>query len=82
MAVLTGWCWVAAAMLLASIAVHASTFLGIDPMEVWPGVMFIHVAILPPCIAALWYAVKGGGNRRARIGPRPGSIVGSVGDRA
>ena len=56
MPVLIGWCWVAAVVLLVSLVAHLSTFLGIDPMAAWPGVMFIHLAIFPPFIAALCYA--------------------------
>jgi len=59
--VLIGWCLFAAAVLIVSLVVHVSTFLGIDPMERWPGVMFIHVAIFPPFIAAICYANRIGG---------------------
>ena len=58
---LYGWCWFAAAMLLVSLVVHASTFLGIDPMAKWPGVMLIHLAVFPPFIAAGSYASRAGG---------------------
>lgn len=61
MRVLIGWCWFAAAVLVVSLLVHASTFLGIDPMTRWPGVMFIHLAIFPPFIAAICYANRTGG---------------------
>ena len=47
----------AAAVLVVSIVVHASTFV-IDTMTEWPGVMLIHLAIFPPTIAALIYAVR------------------------
>ena len=53
MPVLIGWSWVAAAVLCVSIAAHVSTFLGIDPIAECPGVMFIHLAIFPPFIAAV-----------------------------
>lgn len=56
--ILVGWCVVAAFVLLVSAAAHFSTFAGIDPMEAFPGVMFIHVAIFPPFIAALYFANK------------------------
>lgn len=59
--VLIVWCWIAAVVLLVSLAAHASTFLGIDPIKEWPGVMFIHIAIFPPFIAALYYAQRIGG---------------------
>jgi elongation factor Tu len=65
MPVLIGWCWFAAALLLVSLAVHASTFLEIYPMAKWPGVMFIHFAIFPPFIAALCYASRAGGKDAA-----------------
>jgi hypothetical protein len=66
MPVLVAWCWFAAGVLIISLLVHVSTFLGIDPMEKWPGVMFIHLAIFPPFIAALFCA-----NRTA--GPKHGA---------
>jgi hypothetical protein len=53
---LFAWCILALLILLASIVVHASTFFGIDPIAVHPGVMMIHLAIFPPFIAALIYA--------------------------
>jgi hypothetical protein len=40
-----------------SVVFHASTFV-IDTMTEWPGVMFIHLAIFPPFIAALVHAVR------------------------
>jgi hypothetical protein len=64
MPVLIGWCWFTAAVLLVSLVVHVSTFLGIDPMEECPGVMFIHVAIFPPFIAAICYANRIGGPKQ------------------
>jgi hypothetical protein len=60
---LIGWCWFAAAVLVVSLVVHASTFLGIDPMARWPGVMLIHLAIFPPFIAAIYYAQRVGGKK-------------------
>jgi hypothetical protein len=66
MSVLIGWCWFAAAVLIVSLIVHASTFLGIDPMEEWPGVMLIHLAIFPPFFAAISYANRIGGRRQGR----------------
>jgi hypothetical protein len=59
--VLIGWCSFAATVLIVSLVVHVSTFLGIDPMAKWPGVMFIHLAIFPPFIAALYYSSRTGG---------------------
>ena|SRR5258707_14820695 len=64
MPVLIGWCWFAAAVLLVSLVVQGSTFLGIDPMARWPGVMFIHIAIFPPFIAALYYSWRIGGKEQ------------------
>jgi hypothetical protein len=58
MRLLIAWCWVVAAVLVVSLVVHASTFLGIDPMERWPGVMLIHVAVFPPFIAAGIFASR------------------------
>lgn len=63
---LIAWCWAAAAVLIVSLAAHVSTFLGIDPMTRWPGVMFIHVAIFPPFIAAICYANRIGGPEEKR----------------
>ena len=64
MPVLIAWCWFAAVLLIVSLVVHASTFLGIDPLAEWPGVMFIHIAIFPPFIAALYYAQRIGGKKQ------------------
>jgi hypothetical protein len=66
MPVLIGWCWFAAAVLLVSLAVHVSTFLGIDPLEKWPGVMLLHLAIFPPFFAAICYANCIGGPKHGR----------------
>src|SRR5688572_24754839 len=55
---LAAWRSFAALVLLLSLAVHASTFLGIDPTDKFRGVMFIHIAIFPPFIAAIVYASK------------------------
>jgi hypothetical protein len=63
---LIGWCWLAAAVLIVSLVAHVSTFLGLDPMAKWPGVMFIHVAIFPPFIAAIYYANRIGGPEQGR----------------
>jgi hypothetical protein len=64
MRLLIGWCWIAAAVLLVSAAAHASTFLGIDPIAMWPGVMLIHLAIFPPFFAALYYAPRSAGKEQ------------------
>src|SRR5215469_14469101 len=61
MPVLVAWCCFAAGVLIVSLLVHVSTFLGIDPMEKWPGVMFIHLAIFPPFIAAIYCANRTAG---------------------
>ena len=63
--VLRVWTLVAAVVLLLSLAAHFSTFLGIDPMEAIPGVMFIHVLIFPPFGAAIYYARKTAGSDQA-----------------
>jgi hypothetical protein len=52
------WRGVAAVLLVVTAGAHASTFLGIDPMEQWPGVMFLHLAIFPVFGAALYYATR------------------------
>jgi hypothetical protein len=54
--VLIGWCSFSAVLLIVCVVVHASTFLGIDPIAKWPGVMFLHVAIFPPFFAAVYYS--------------------------
>jgi hypothetical protein len=66
MPVLIGWCWFAAAVLTVSLVVHVSTFLGVDPMDKWPGVMLLHLAIFPPFIAAIHYANRIGGRKQGR----------------
>ncbi len=58
--VLAGWSCLAAAVLAVSLVVHASTLLGIDPQTKWPGVMFIHVAIFPPFLAAIYCSWRPG----------------------
>jgi len=62
MKLLNTWIGLAALILVISVAAHASSFLGIDPMAVIPGVMFIHLLIFPPFIAALHYTNKAGGS--------------------
>lgn len=52
------WMFFAAAVLVASFALHVSTFLGIDPMERFPHVMLVHVLIFPPFIAAIFALSK------------------------
>src|SRR5262249_48239346 len=69
MPVLIGWCWVSAVVLIVSVVVHASTFLGIDPIATWPGVMFIHVAIFPPFIAAGYYANRADPKNKKSMDP-------------
>jgi hypothetical protein len=54
----------AAILLAVTIVVHASTFLSIDPMERWPGVMFLHLAVFPPFIAAIYYASRACGGSK------------------
>jgi hypothetical protein len=56
------WMSFAAAVLVVSLLAHASTFFGSDPMEAIPGVMFIHVLIFPPFIAAIVYMNRVGGS--------------------
>lgn len=54
------WSCVAALIFLASFVAHLSTFVGIDPMSGVPGVMFLHFAIFPPFIAAIFIAKRNG----------------------
>jgi hypothetical protein len=56
--ILRAWILVSAIILIVSFAAHLSTFFPIDPMESIPGIMFIHVAIFPPFIAAILSANK------------------------
>jgi len=67
--VLIVWCCFAAAVLLVSLAVHASTFLGVDPMAECPGVMFIHLTIFPPFIAAIYYSSRATGPGQKHLDP-------------
>jgi hypothetical protein len=55
------WTAVAAAVFLASLAVHLSTFTGLDPQEAVPRVMLLHLAIFPPFVAAIIYARQAAG---------------------
>jgi hypothetical protein len=57
-AALTAWQWLASLLLALSLAVHLSTFLGVDPMEEIPGVMLLHVLIFIPFVAAALYVKK------------------------
>jgi hypothetical protein len=73
---LAAWCAFSAIVLALSLIAHASTFLGIDPMAKFPGVMFIHVAIFPPFFAAIYYAnrvkdTKEGPEIAMKAAPRP-----------
>jgi len=49
------WAAFAAVVLAISLAVHVSTFFGVDPMAAVPGVMLIHLLIFPPFLAAIYY---------------------------
>jgi hypothetical protein len=53
-------------VLAVSTVVHASTFLGVDPLAKFPWLMWIHVAIFPPFIAAIYYARSLGGAEQNR----------------
>jgi hypothetical protein len=53
--VLILWCCFAAALLIVSLVVHVSTIAGIDPTEVFPGVMFVHIAVLLAFAATIYY---------------------------
>jgi hypothetical protein len=55
---LRAWIFLSALVLAISLAVHLSTFLAIDPIDKFRGVMFVHIAIFPPFIAAILYANK------------------------
>jgi hypothetical protein len=63
---LIGWSCVAAVLLVISLVVHASTFLGVDPIVKWPGVMWMQVAIFAPFVAAIYYARRIGGTEQSR----------------
>lgn len=52
------WAAFAAAVLAMSLAVHVSTFFGVDPMAAVPGVMLIYLLVFPPFIAAIYYLRK------------------------
>jgi hypothetical protein len=69
MPVLIGWCWFTAVVLSVSLVVHALTFLGIDLLETWPGLMLIHIAIFPPFFAAIIYANRTAGTQQGNIDP-------------
>jgi hypothetical protein len=56
MNLLRAWIYFSALVLVVSLAVHLSTFCGVDPMAAIPGVMFLHVTIFPPFFAAIVYA--------------------------
>jgi hypothetical protein len=71
MPVLIAWRWFAALLLIVSLFVHASTFLGIDPMMKWPGVMFITFAVFPPFIAAFCYVKRTTGKPLEKLDPTP-----------
>jgi hypothetical protein len=49
------WICFAAVVLVMSIAVHAATFFGIDPLESIPSLMMLHGLVFPPFAAALYY---------------------------
>jgi hypothetical protein len=49
---------VAAIFFATTVFVHVSTFFPIDPMDRWPGVMLLHVAVFPPFIAAIYFAKR------------------------
>ena len=50
------WAAMACAVFVASLAAHVATFLGIDPMESFPGVMVLHFLIFPPFVAGILLA--------------------------
>jgi hypothetical protein len=58
MTLLRIWIFASSLSLLISLIVHLSTFFGLDPMQAIPEVMFIHLAIFPPFIAAILYMKK------------------------
>jgi hypothetical protein len=61
---LVAWIILAGAVFVVSLATHFSTFAPIDPLDVVPYLMFVHVAIFPPFGAAIWYAKGVGGGRK------------------
>ncbi len=52
------WPGFALLVLVASSAIHLSTFFGVNPKTVFPSVMEMHLLIFPPFIAVLFYAWK------------------------
>lgn len=57
MTVLRAWIILSGLILAISLTVHLSTFF-VDPTEEIPAVMFLHLAIFPPFIAAIIYTKK------------------------
>ncbi len=56
------WLWMifAAVVFALSLTAHAATFFGVNPMHAVPGVMWLHVLIFPPFVAAIVYANRAG----------------------
>jgi hypothetical protein len=50
---ITFWIIFTSLVFAASFLAHFSTYLGIDPMQVVPGIMLLHMLIFPPVIAAI-----------------------------
>ncbi len=65
------WCAFAACVFLVSLAVHVSTFCGIDPMEAIPGVMFIHLLIFVPFAAGIASANRAGAPQSSVVACAP-----------
>jgi hypothetical protein len=57
---LLAWICFTAALFFVCLGVHASTFLGIDPMAKWPGVMFLHLAAFLAFGVAAYYVRRDG----------------------
>lgn len=53
---LSTWTLLSAVLLLASVAVHSSTFVGSRLMQTTPSVMWIHLLVFPTFFAAILYA--------------------------
>jgi hypothetical protein len=52
------WAAFAAVVLAISLAIHLSTFFGVDPMAAIPGIMLMHLLMFPPFLAAGYYLQK------------------------
>lgn len=56
------WIIFATLFLVISLAVHVSTFLGVDPIESYPNIMWLHILIFPSVLAAIYYVARATGS--------------------